>query len=170
MNPHFNQSNWNARIENVVRDIEDQSKLYKLIHLEKAHSLSSSYNYCMTFAIFLTPLATTVSGIGMIIFPGESYYLTISTTMLTFLSGVLISYVKFNKMEELSSSHSIAASKYTSLEKNIHRQLSLYKSDRISSQEYLEWLNSTFDELLISSPLIVEDEKSIWKHLQDDNG
>lgn len=169
MNPHFNQSNWNPRIETVVRDIQDQSKLYKSIHLQKAHSLTSTYNYCMTFAMFLSPLATALSGIGIIIFPEESYYLTISTTVLTFMSGVLISYVKFNKMEELSTSHSIAASRYTSLEKNIHRQLSLYKSDRISSQEYLEWLTSTFDELLISSPLI-EDETSIWKHIQDDNG
>jgi hypothetical protein len=166
MNPHFSQSNWNARIETVVRDIQDQSKLYKEIHLKKAHSLTSTYNHYMMCTTFLSPLATALSGIGIIIFPEESYYLTISTALLTFLSGVMISYVKFNKMEELSQSHSIAASKYTSLEKNIHRQLSLYESDRISSQEYLEWLTSTFDELLISSPLIETDTKLI----QDDNG
>ena len=43
MNPLFNESNWNQRIEKVVRELEDQSKLYKIIHLEKAHSLSKIY-------------------------------------------------------------------------------------------------------------------------------
>ena len=79
----------------------------------------------------------------------------------------LLSYVKFYKIEESSSLHSIAASKYTSLEKNIHRQLQLYKSDRISPQDYLEWLTTTFDELLISSPLIPNVEKKSWEQHED---
>lgn len=163
MNP---QSQWNQRIEKVVKDLEGQSKLYKTVHIEKAQSLTTLYNRCMMVAMFFSPLATTLSGIGIIIFPDESYIFTISSALLTFLSGVLISYVKYNKIEELSASHSIAASKYASLEKNIHRQLLLYKSDRISSQQYLEWLTTTFDELLISSPLI-ENEESLWSHFQD---
>ena len=169
MNPTFNQSNWNQRIEKVVMEIKDQSKLYKTIHTEHAECLSTLYNRCMMVAIFLSPLATTISGIGIIIFPEETYTLTITSTLLTFLSGILISYVKFNKIEELSTSHSIAASRYTSLEKNIHRQLLLYKCDRISSQQYLEWLTTTFDELLVSSPYI-KNEELLWKHFQDDFG
>lgn len=162
------QSQWNERIEKVVRELEDQSKLYKIIHLEKANYLSKIYNRCMLFAIFLSPLATTISGIGMVVFPDETYIMAISTTLLTFLSGIVLSYIKYSKVEELSTSHSIAASKYTSLEKNIHRQLLLYKSDRISSQQYLQWLTETFDELLITSPLI-HDEEVMWMHFKDDD-
>ena len=164
MNP---PSHWNQRIEKVVKDLEGQSKLYKIIHIEKAHTFSSIYNRCMMFAMFFSPLATTLSGIGIIIFPDESYIFTISSTLLTFISGLLISYVKFYKIEELSTSHSIAASRYASLEKNIHRQLLLYQSDRISSQQYLEWLTTTFDELLISSPLIENEKELLWSHFQD---
>lgn len=167
MNPHFSQSHWNQRIEKVVKDIEGQSKLYKIIHIEKSHQFSTIYNRCMMFAMFFNPLATTLSGIGMIIFPDESYLLTISSTLLTFLSGLLISYVKFYKIEELSTSHSIAASRYASLEKNIHRQLLLYQSDRISSQQYLEWLTTTFDELLVTSPLIENENELLWSPFQD---
>lgn len=167
MNPHFNHSEWNPRIEKVVKEIEQQSKVYKNIHLKKSEQLSLIYNRCMLFAIFLGPLATTLSGVGMILYPDGTYYMTITSTILTFLSGILLSYVKFYKIEELSSSHSMAACKYTSLEKNIHRQLQLYKSDRISSQDYLDWITTTFDELLISSPLIHNDEKEIWEQHED---
>ena len=159
--------NWNPRIEKVVNDIQQESKLYKSIHTEKSRELTLIYNRCMLFAIFLGPLATTVSGVGMILFPDGVYYMTITSTILTFLSGILLSYVKFYKIEESSSLHSIAASKYTSLEKNIHRQLQLYKSDRISPQDYLEWLTTTFDELLISSPLIPNVEKKSWEQHED---
>ena len=72
-------------------------------------------------------------------------------------------------MEELGASHSVAAAKYLSLEKNINRQLQLYKSDRIPSQQYLEWLTMTFDDLLINSPLI-PNEEFLWSHLRNDNG
>jgi len=161
------QSNWNQRIEKVIKDLEGQSKLYKIIHIDKAETFSSVYNRCMMFAMVFSPLATTLSGIGIIIFPDESYIFTISSTLLTFLSGLLISYVKYYKIEELSTSHSIAASRYASLEKNIHRQLLLYQSDRISSQQYLEWVTTTFDELLISSPLIENEKELLWSHFQD---
>ena len=163
MNHNPNSYQWNPRIEKVVKEIKDQSTLYKIVHYEKSKNLLTLYNRCMTIAMFLSPLATTLSGIGMIIFPDETYIFTITSTALTFLSGILISYVKFNKIEELSGSHSVAAAKYTSLEKNIHRQLSLFKSDRISSHEYLEWLTTTFDELLITTPFI-PNEELLWKH------
>lgn len=160
---------WNQRVEQVVKDIEDQSKLYKIVHMQKSMSLMTLYNRCMMIAMFLSPLATTLSGISILIFPDDTYIFTITSAVMTFLSGIIISYVKFNKIEELGTSHSVAAARYTSLEKNIHRQLQLYKSDRISSQQYLEWLTMTFDELLITSPLI-PNEEILWSHLRNDNG
>lgn len=163
--PHL----WNQRIEEVVKDIEDQSKQYKRIHSEKALYYKTMYNRYMGLAVFMSPLATAVSGLGMIIFPEETFILTITTTMLTFVSGLIFSYVKYNKIEELSTSHNLASLRFTSLQKNIHRQLLLYKSDRISPQQYLEWLSTTFDELLITSPYI-DDEEMLWSHLNIDNG
>jgi hypothetical protein len=160
---------WNQRVERVVKDIENQSKVYKIVHMEKSASLMTLYNRCMMVAMFLSPLATTLSGISILIFPDDTYIFTITSAMMTFLSGVIISYVKFNKIEELGTSHSLASTKYTSLEKNIHRQLQLYKSDRMSSHQYLEWLTMTFDELLITSPLI-PNEEFLWSHLRNDNG
>jgi hypothetical protein len=123
----------------------------------------------MMVAMFLSPLATTLSGLSIIIFPDDTYIFTVTSAMLTLISGVIISYIKFNKIEELGTSHGIAAAKYTTLEKNITRQLALCKADRISSQEYLEWLTTTFDELLISSPFI-PNEELLWSHLRNDNG
>lgn len=163
--PHL----WNQRIEGVVKEIEDQSKQYKKVHSEKAQHFRTLYNRYMGIAVFMGPLTTTISGLGMLIFPEESFILTVTTTILTFVSGLIFSYVKYNKIEELSLSHNLASLRYTSLEKNIHRQLLLYKSDRISPQQYLEWLSTTFDELLITSPYI-DDEELMWSHLNTDNG
>lgn len=164
--PHFNNHDWNQRVEQVVQEIEDQSKLYKTVHMEKSISLMNLYNRCMMVAMFISPLATTLSGISILIFPDDTYIFTITSALLTFISGVIISYIKYSKIEELQHSHSVAAARYTSLEKNIHRQLQLYKTDRISSQQYLEWLTVTFDELLISSPFI-PNEELLWTHLND---
>ena len=164
--PHFKNQEWNQRVEQVVKDIEDQSKLYKLVHMEKSISLMNLYNRCMMVAMFISPLATTLSGLSIMIFPDDTYIFTITSAILTLLSGFIISYVKYNKIEELQNQHSMAAARYTTLEKNIHRQLQLYQSDRISSQQYLEWLTMTFDELLISSPFI-PNEELLWSHLND---
>jgi hypothetical protein len=82
----------------------------------------------------------------------DMYVYNITSTILSFLSGILITVIKFNKYDEISYSHKTSASRYISLEENIKRQLILYREDRINANEYLTWLSKSFDELFFSAP------------------
>ena len=108
----------------------------------------------MLTAIIITPLSGVVTALGTILSTelSELCIYSITSTILSFLSGILITVIKFNKYDEISYSHKIAYSRYTSLEENIKRQLMLYREDRIKADEYLNWLSKSFDELFESSP------------------
>ena len=153
--PSFSNSKWNKRIEKVIKKVEKQSKNYKDMHEEFAYTLYQKYNNYMLLSIITSPFAGVISVIGMFIFTEENAYIvTITSTLLSVVSGIFISMVKFGKFDELSNSHKIAAARYLSLENNIKRQLSLYKNDRISSEQYLNWMTTTFDELITISPIL----------------
>ena len=59
-----------------------------------------------------------------------SQLLVISEIILGFLSGVIVAILKYGKYDEVSTANKSAAAKYASLEANVRRQLSLYRSDR----------------------------------------
>ena len=152
--PKFNMSYWNSKIEDTVRLIEKQCRLYKKMHDEIHMKNVNKHSYFMLAAIIITPLSGVVTALGTILSTelSELCIYSITSTILSFLSGILITVIKFNKYDEISYSHKIAYSRYTSLEENIKRQLMLYREDRIKADEYLNWLSKSFDELFESSP------------------
>jgi len=152
--PKFKMSSWNSKIEDTVRLIEKQCRIYKKMHDEIYIENVNKHSYYMLSAIIITPLSGVVTALGTILSTelSELCIYTISSTILSFISGILITVIKFNKYDETSYSHKIAYSRYTSLEENIKRQLMLYREDRIKADEYLNWLSKSFDQLFESSP------------------
>jgi hypothetical protein len=111
----------------------------------------------MYTGIFLGPLAGILSSIGAIL--STDVVFPIAATGVAFLSGIVVAITKYGKFEGKSSHHKIAASKYTSLESNVRRQLVLCRTDRVNAVQYLQYVGGNFDELFMASPLV---SKSIY--------
>jgi hypothetical protein len=137
-----------------VKKIGEKSTGYKIMHIKSSRNVSKKYNWLMYSGIVLGPLAALLSGIGVTLHPETEVTFPIISACLAFMSGIVVSISKFGKLEENGSSHKLAASKYTSLESNVRRQLSLCRIDRVSAGQYLEWIGNSFDELFLASPLI----------------
>ena len=152
--PEYKIKNWNDKIEKSIKLIEKQCRLYKKIHNKVASDNINKYSYFMMAAIFITPLSGVVTTIGTIFCKDleDMYIYNTITTLISFLSGILITIIKFNKYDEVSYAHKTASSRYISLEENIKRQLMLYREDRINANEYLNWISKSFDELFSSAP------------------
>ncbi len=111
----------------------------------------------MYISIVIGPTTGVISGILTNFDVNTQKYLSILITILSFISGIIATILKFGRFEEESNSNKLAASKYTSLENNVRRQLALSRKNRIPAKDYIEWINKSFDELFIASPLLSED-------------
>jgi len=108
----------------------------------------------MYLGMFCGPIAGVLSGISSILDPPKEPLLPIITIGMSFISGVIVTIIKLNKFDNSSLTNKLASARYSSLENNVRRQLSLYTQDRISPLEYLEWLSESYNELLTTSPLL----------------
>jgi len=125
------------------------------MHIKEAKSISFIYDLLMYSGIILGPIAGLLSAIGSILSPDTSpSTLPIISGCVAFFSGIVVAITKYGKFEEKNSHHKMAASKYTSLESNIRRQLILYRDNRQNAEKYLEWIGNSFDDLFSASPLI----------------
>jgi hypothetical protein len=145
---------WNHHIEEVVKDIGESSKAYKIMHMTEAQNATKIYNLLMITGIVMGPLSGIVSAIGASLNISDYPSITISQIILGFLSGIFIAILKFGRYEEVSNSNKSAAVKYASIESNIRRQLSLYRSDRVPANYYIGWIEIKYDETIASAPLL----------------
>jgi hypothetical protein len=151
---------WNDSIEKNVLGVGEKAKGYKIMHVQESRTLSRQYNWLMYSGIALGPLAGLLSGLGAIMSPPEDpVYFPIFSACAAFMAGIVVAVTKFGKFEEKTASHKLAASKYTSLESNIRRQLSLGRDNRVNAVKYLDYIGNSFDDLFTTSPLI---EKSVY--------
>jgi hypothetical protein len=163
-------SKWNKKIEKVVIDIGNKSFKYKSLHLKVAQDSYNKYSLYMSTVIILSPLAGTIGALGAFI-NIESYIFSITSSLISFICGILVSMIKFGKYDQMSNAHKTATARYISLGNNVKRQLSLYKDDRIPANEYLDWLTHSFDELYISSPLLtnIKEFENMDDEILEDN-
>jgi len=149
-------SKWNDKIEYTIKDVGETAKAFKMMHIEMARHYSRIYKIYAYLGIIMGPLAGIITGFQpSFVFPTElDVFFTIFVTIISFLSGAIVAIIKFGKFDEASSANKLAASRYTSLESNVRRQLSLYREDRPPAKMYLEWITKAIDELFLASPLI----------------
>jgi hypothetical protein len=148
---------WDDSIENAAKEIRNRSNIYKSMHIYSAQKANKLYNNFMYLSIVLGPTAGVLSGI-ITNFNGDTQkVLSVLITILSFISGIVATILKFGKFDEESNANKLAASKYTSLENNVRRQLALSRTNRIPAKDYIDWINRSFDELFIASPLLSEE-------------
>jgi len=148
-----NVSSWNDKQEIIAKDIGDMALGYKLMHIEMAQSAHLKYNIFMYVGIIFAPLSGIIAQFHFSLLP-NSDYLSYIALVISFISGIFVTIIKFSRYDEVEYSNKLAASKYISLEGNVRRQLALYRDNRIDAQMYMEWLTNSFDELFQSSPLL----------------
>ena len=144
---------WNDRIEQNAKEIGEMSQSYKMMHVDMARKTNKKYTFLIYSGIILGPLGGTLASISAIFNQGP-FYIDIFVAILGYLSGLIAAILKFGRFEAISNSNKDAAGKYTSLESNVRRQLSLYRKDRAPAGAYLEWVSKSFDELYIAAPLL----------------
>lgn len=149
-------SKWNDKIEITVKEIGETAKAFKLMHIELARYYSGIYKIYAYLGIFIGPSAGIITGLqsSFSVSNELASVITIFVTIVSFLSGAIVAIIKFGKFDEASSANKLAASRYTSLESNVRRQLSLYRVDRPPARIYLGWITKALDELFMASPLI----------------
>ena len=145
---------WNENIEKVAINIKNDAKGYKLMHLYQARKYNTCYNFLSITGIILGPLSGILSGIEVALYPNQNPTLPILVTIFGAISGIVAAAAKFGKYDQISNSNKTAAAKYTSLESNVRRQLNLNKTDRKPSVDYINWLETKYEELQLSAPLI----------------
>jgi hypothetical protein len=111
----------------------------------------------MYLSLTLGPATGMLSGCSLFTEEDIKQYFLIIVTFLSFFAGIISAIIKFSKFDEETTSNKLAAARYTSLESNVRRQLTLYRKDRVPAVEYIEWLNKSFEELFMASPLVPED-------------
>jgi hypothetical protein len=163
-----NTYGWNDRLETIVKNIGETSKSYKLMHINVSLQAERQYTNLMYASVILGPLSGVVAGIGITVNGGVVFPVCVS--IIGFLSGVVGIILKFGKYEQVKSSNKLAASRYTSLESNIRRQLSLYRNNRVDPQSYIAWVSKSFDELFLASPLIPNDIYDRYTELAKEQG
>lgn len=152
----FNQikiSNWNENIESVLSELGKTCSSYKWMNIETAKRNEFKYNLLMYSTIIIGP----VSGILSVFSQDSSVITNMFITVFSFMNGVVSAIIKFSEFGEKASLYKGIAAKYSSLENNIKRQLSLDKTERVNAGEYLEWISRSYDELFSSTPLIPSD-------------
>ena len=145
---------WNKNIESIIQVIEKQARLYKKMHLEIASESYFKYSFFMISAIIISPLPGLITTLGTLFCKeiSDMVYYNSTAAVLSFLTTVIVSIIKFNRYDEESYAHKSASLKYVSIEQNIKRQLMISRVDRISAKHYVTWLLKSFDNLYASSP------------------
>ena len=147
-------SSWNSKTEEVAQHIGEDAKGYKLMHIKQAQQSSTMYNRLTIAGIVLGPMAGILSVINQTLGIQNNAAISIIEILLGFISGIIVAIIKYGKYDEASNANQSAAARYTSIEANVRRQLCLYRSNRIDAKNYLEWLETKYEEILISAPLL----------------
>ena len=162
--------NWNNKSEDVIKQLSENVKSYKIMHLQQAQQSYSFYRKLTITGIIIGPMAGILSAINQVIYPDENPTIPIIEILLGFLSGIIMTIIKFGKYDETMNSNQAVAARYTSLEANIRRQMCLYRENRIPPENYLEWVETKYNEIISSAPLITRNTYTDFVKKSHKNG
>jgi hypothetical protein len=145
---------WNSKLEEAAQGIGQHAQGYKHMHIWQAQLATDRHKYLIGGGIVIGPLTSLLSSIGLALHLGDDPVISVLVIILGFLSGILVATVKFGKYDEVSNANKSAAARYTSIEANVRRQLGLYRRDRMPAISYMDWLETKYEELLLSAPLL----------------
>lgn len=144
-------SEWNNKTEDIVITLADTCKIRRIHHLKQADRSRICHAVLSTAAMIIGPTAAVIAGQNVGIC--ERYDTAVVT--LSVLSGIVASVIKFGKFNEMHHLHKQASSSYHILETNAQLQIAREPSTRDDADVYIKWLQSKYEEVFTTSPLIV---------------
>lgn len=149
------KTKWNDKLEQVAKEIGENAKGYKSMHLSVAQKYSKMYNILTIIGLTLGPLSGVLTSIETLLSLQEpNLYIVVPGIFFSFLSGIIVAIIKFGKYDEQSIANKQAAARYTSVESSVRRQLVLYRNNRMDPTSYLDWLETKYEEVFLSAPLL----------------
>lgn len=145
---------WNTAVEKNIKEIGENSRSYKILHLNESQRTNRIYNRIMILGILVGPLSGVLTSIETALYPPENIIIVISTIFLSFLSGIVMAIIKFGAYDQKAKANKEIATKYLGIENNVRRQLSLTRKDRINASKYVEWLETKYDEVFLNAPIL----------------
>ena len=112
----------------------------------------NKFSALMLANILLGPLAGLISTITLTV-DGLVTEMTIVASCIGFITGTIAAITKFGKYDETSTIHKGASIKFSALEANIKRQLTLPTNARSRPDEYLTFIDNSYESLVSSAPL-----------------
>jgi hypothetical protein len=159
---------WNETTEKVIRDVETSCREYKYMHVQACKSASRKYDITMYIIIGLGPISSILASTYDTSANCNSPVNQAVQIFLYLITGVLSAIIKFSKFEHKATIHRTTSLKFSSLENNIKRQLTLSPEDRQPADKYLDWVIHSFDELFNSSPIIADTVFQKWSKERKD--
>jgi hypothetical protein len=139
------------------------------MHVDACKSASRKYDYTMYVIIAVGPISSILASTYDTSANCNSPINQAVQIFLYLITGVLSAIIKFSKFEHKATIHRTTSLKFSSLENNIKRQLTLRREDRQPADKYLEWVIHSFDELFNSSPIIVDTVFQKWSKERKDH-
>lgn len=141
-------------MKDYLKKVKLKVDVRHVAHRNYANVLSCRYNMLMYMGIICGPLSGFICNISQSLNHQDRPIYYIVASFIAYLSGIIIAIIKYGDFSELSLSHRNFALKYLSLSNNILRQLEVC-SDQISDDEdYIKWIEHTYDNLLKESPWV----------------
>jgi hypothetical protein len=148
-NFHTITDEWNHKLEEVIIEISKKCAKNKATFMNYAQKSLYRYNIMMYSLIVLGPISGILSTVN-----SDHPAIGICASILGFATGTISAVIKFSDYQEKTLTYKTLANKYSSLETNISRQLTLSKKDRVNAGKYLEWVTTSYQELFNIVPVI----------------
>jgi hypothetical protein len=158
-NPKTTTKVWSENIEATVKAIAEKCQGYTWINMNAAKKLSHYHDVLMFILIVIAPLS------GLLTLLDDSLITRNISAVISFIVGIISAGVKYSKFGWKITTYKNIASKYSQLENNIRRQLSLERDERVNAGSYLEWVSNTYDNLFDSTPILPNEIFERWVEL-----
>jgi hypothetical protein len=142
-----------------VKAIAEKCQGYTWINMNAAKKLSHYHDVLMFILIVIAPLS------GLLTLLDDSLITRNISAVISFIVGIISAGVKYSKFGWKITTYKNIASKYSQLENNIRRQLSLERDERVNAGSYLEWVSNTYDNLFDSTPILPNEIFERWVEL-----
>ena len=161
-----------------------KSEIMRILHNEELNRTRKTYNILMYTSIAFGPIAALLNTIHSAYYPSSESVFSISSKILTTMSGILVASIKFGNHEEIMLKHKQAYDKYTEFKDNKIVQkdvddtqiIRLFdeiseESPMISKGVYIDMIKKNTDPILkdiyIPKLFIIDEKKILQKKKQE---
>jgi hypothetical protein len=146
------KNGWNLKIEKMIHTHGLKSGCYKLMH-EKS---SSYYNKCDKVISIVSIILVTLTATGSVSTAtmNDSMLYRILIGIILYIIAFITAMKEFLNLTQLTEKHRLYSMRFSALNNNIQSQLALDQDDRQDGRDYIGWINTEMDNLLVSNPTI----------------